>query len=304
MISIIQVCKNKEALYQKNLEMYDDIVEVLRPCGQNPSQLRNKAAQSASGEILLFLDDDSYIGESTLKRYVKTFTDHNIDILGGPALLRSCDKDTYSEIVSKLLSSSYVIGPHANRYRANGSFRESNEKELILCNLAIRKETFLKHQGFLDELYPWEENEFLNKVSRRGVKPYYDPQLITTREMTSSVLKLFYKVFSYGHGRGKMAGIDSPLYVLPLIIFFLTLYAATTLRPVTFLSLYFVYLGVVGVIMTIKTKKLKTILIAPLLTWGIHFSYGQGLMTGLILFFFRKCFGHFLNSGNRINMLK
>ena len=89
MITAIQACKIKEQRYQKDICQLNHVTEVLTPEGDNPSLLRNHAAHQAKGEILLFLDDDSSIDQDTLDRYREHFLCKEIDIIGGPAVIRN-----------------------------------------------------------------------------------------------------------------------------------------------------------------------------------------------------------------------
>ncbi len=54
------------------------------------------------------------------------------------------------------------------RYRAVGGRRRCGEKELILCNLLLSRKVFLSNGGFREDLYPNEENEFLNRLLAGG----------------------------------------------------------------------------------------------------------------------------------------
>jgi cellulose synthase/poly-beta-1,6-N-acetylglucosamine synthase-like glycosyltransferase len=302
MITVIQTCKNKDEYFQLDLEDIPGITEVLRPFGDNPSLQRNQALLKAKSDVILFLDDDSVIESAMIKKYIRSFEDSRVDIIGGPAIIRHEDK--VSEVLGHILSSFFLIGPSASRYSCRGVKRRASEKELILCNLAIRKNALLDSGGFDIKLYPWEENELLNKMNKKGFESYYDPSIVTTRGMTDSLKCFYLKIFNYAMNRGKMGGVKSFIYALPCFILINTLYTLQSMHLNTLFLCYLLYLFISGLIIAQKTKKYKLVCLVPLITWGLHITYGVGLCYGMSLFLIRKCFRHFLNSSNRIDVLK
>jgi cellulose synthase/poly-beta-1,6-N-acetylglucosamine synthase-like glycosyltransferase len=79
--------------------------------------------------------------------------------------------------------------------------RDSSEKELILCNLMVRRDVFMAQGGFRQDLYPNEENEFLNRLADSGWRVRYLPQAAVRRPRRENVSAFGLQAFRYGRGR-------------------------------------------------------------------------------------------------------
>ena len=176
--------------------------EVLLASGCQPSRQRNLAAKEAKGEILYFLDDDSMVCPSTLDRLLKTFAKRDAAAVGGPSL---CPKDAppLQRIFAALMGSWLVFGPSCARYRQAGRERATTEKELILCNLAVRRSEFERLGGLDESLYPNEENAFLDRLARKGGALWHDPDLAVYRYPRGTIASFLLMFFRYGRGRGE-----------------------------------------------------------------------------------------------------
>ena len=176
--------------------------EVLVARGKQPSRQRNIAAQSAAADILYFLDDDSASVEGNLERLVTAFSNPAVAVLGGPNL---CPKDAsfLQRIFSGIMGSWLAFGPSYARYRQVGCLRSSSEKELILCNMAIRSSDFFEAKGFDESLYPNEENALLDEFSKRERTILYDPDLLIYRYPRETIFEFIRMLYRYGRGRGE-----------------------------------------------------------------------------------------------------
>lgn len=178
--------------------------EVLLASGCQPSRQRNLASKEARGEILYFLDDDSKICRSALERLLQIFAKRNAAAAGGPSL---CPKDAppLQRIFAALMGSWLVFGPSCARYRQVGRGRITTEKELILCNLAVRRSEFERLGGLDESLYPNEENAFLDRLARKGGALWHDPDLAVYRYPRDTIAAFLLMFFRYGRGRGEQA---------------------------------------------------------------------------------------------------
>ena len=87
--------------------------------------------------------------------------------MGGPALLRP-EATGPERIFHALLTHPLVVGPVCARYAARG-LSVASQTELILCNLAARREVFEKIGHLPVKLYPNEENEWLDRAQAAGI---------------------------------------------------------------------------------------------------------------------------------------
>ena len=101
----------------------------------------------------------------------------------------------------------YVLGTRLGawtmraRYAPVGGCRPATEKELIGCNLSLRREAFWVLGGFREDLFPNEETELVSRCRRLEGAALYDPGLIVRRAHRESMAGLAQQFFFYGRGR-------------------------------------------------------------------------------------------------------
>jgi GT2 family glycosyltransferase len=258
---------------------------ILVSIGKNPSAQRNKASKSAKGDYLLFLDNDSEVDNSLLDRYIEIIEGKNFpDIIGGPAIYHS-SSSFFKNSIKIISNSTFGFAFSRARYTPIGEIRKSDEKELILCNLCIKKEFFFQYRGFSPKLYPNEENEFLNRVQKSSVI-YYHPLAIVRREAIGSFKEFALKFTRYGQGRAKHY-INHPshfkfIYILPSIMF---IYVLT----LPFLILNFHYAAIPLILYLILssitsgfncyTKPRRSIALTTAMFFIGHILYGVGFLS-------------------------
>jgi len=208
--------KALEALRQ--IKEQEQSFEVLVAEGTNPSLQRNLAAQRSKGDVLYFLDDDSCVVADCLTQCAKALADPSIAVAGGPSLTPE-ENSPLQRLFGYALASPFGAGAMRNRYRAVGQPRLTTEKELILCNLAIRRDVFLAEGGLNERLYPNEENELLDRICASGHGLMHVPTMWVLRSQRTKLSAFARQMFSYGRGRSQqtlIAGPRSPMSFVPL----------------------------------------------------------------------------------------
>lgn len=203
-----------------------DKLEIILARGKQPSAQRNAAIKSARGEILYFLDDDSIPPRHNLRRAAEHFRDPQVQMVGGPNVCPP-DAPQLERIFALVLGSKLAFGPSRARYVAVGQVRATSEKELILCNLASRRQAMIDAGGFNEALYPNEENALMDELQKKGGKLIYDPQFIVHRRPRSNLSAFARMLRTYGRGRaeqfrlhpttGSMLNFVPPLFCLYLL---------------------------------------------------------------------------------------
>lgn len=268
------------------------MLEVIVAEGNRPSIQRNRAAASASGDLLYFLDDDSIVPPDLIRRVIPHFGDVRVAAAGGPSL--TPDTDTLRQKAFGAALSSLVGGGGVrNRYRRAGTVRNTGDNELILCNLCFRRDLYLECGGLDERLYPNEENELMDRLLRSGRTLVHDPDLAVLRSQRATWRAFARQLFTYGRGRGeqtlisrRMAPVslipslflaylfilplaDNPVYTLPLLC-----YAGTVLASASrewYLSGIWQMLPLVSAAIPI-----------------LHLAYGAGMILGLLAPRFRR----------------
>jgi succinoglycan biosynthesis protein ExoA len=206
-------------------------LEVLIATGSNPSRQRNLAAAKARGDWLVFLDSDCRL-EGVYFDKLADHTERGLEIVGGPVLLLA--GASHLEVMfQSLLSHRLLTGPSSARYGSGGALRRCDDAQLILCNLAVRRDLFWKSKGFEERLYPNEENEWLARLHASGVPCWHDPELIVRRPQRQSRRAYTRMLIRYGRGRTRqfiVSGIWDAARQLPVLVL-LALLGLFVFRP-------------------------------------------------------------------------
>jgi hypothetical protein len=175
-------------------------LQILVAEGEHPACQRNAALARARGNILVFLDNDCSISAGYWKELETALARPEVEIVGGPALLRP-QATAWEEIFHALLTHMLIVGTVSARYAPMGEFRKATQTDLILCNLAMRRSIFEKIGRLSTDLYPNEENEWLDRANAMGVNAYYEPSLQVFRPQRTTPGQMGLTLLRYGMGR-------------------------------------------------------------------------------------------------------
>jgi succinoglycan biosynthesis protein ExoA len=209
----------------------DRPLEVLVSVGRNPSQQRNLGVEKSRGPLVYFLDDDSEVIPGTPGILAAHFEEGRTAVAGGPNLCPP-QATPFENTVSAVLASWMGSFSVRNRYAAIGAAKEATEKDLILCNMMVRRRTFLKEGGFRKDLYPNEENEFLNRLLHSQYRLVYDPAGAVFRHRRKNLRDFCYQSFRYGRGRAQQMKVYPCLSdLVHLVPAFFLFYVISLLAP-------------------------------------------------------------------------
>lgn len=261
--------------------------EVFLVEGRAPSRQRNLAAQEAIGDILYFMDDDALMNDENLVLCNVAMKNCAVAVVGGPSL--TPDTDSWLQrLFGNALTSLIGSGPVRNRYRLIGAPRSTTDKELILCNLAVRRDVFREHGGFNEGLYPNEENEFLERLTADGYILLHVPSMYVMRSQRKTVWEFVRQMFNYGRGRAEQSRISSSYPLLSFIPMFFVMYlcvAATLLKYPLALTPLVIYIGAVLISMLWELwhsgQRWSLVLLVGIYPL-MHIVNGVGLLYGLI----------------------
>ena len=249
-----------------------DRIEIILVSGQNPSAQRNAAARRATGEYLLFLDDDSEIHPRALQVLRFAFADHpNVAGFGGPAVPKIDHASSVQAAIKNVMQSIYAFGPSRKRYFPIGEPRPATEQSLILCNFAIRKSAWDRHSGFSEQLFPNEENEFFNRIIMTGEKLFYLPSMLVYRRLALTPWTFIKKMYSYGCSRArhiKLYGYSGRLSIFAPILLFLYTTAVLSFFGVE------LWQGLLGTLANQELKLTSLMLVLPLLSYALLIGTG------------------------------
>lgn len=270
-----------------------DDFEIISVSGTQPSVQRNAAVKVAKGEYLYFLDNDSLVGEKNLIYALELFSKNKkIGLIGGPSLTPDTDSFLQKNFGLILESNFAVGGKIKSRYAAIGDVRETDEYELILCNMIIKKTVFNQVGGFKEHLYPNEENVLVNDILKLNYKVYYHPKIIVYRSQRENLQKFIKQMLVYGRGRAEetltMPRTFNVMIFIPLgfVIYIFACFVAIFFLnwKIVFSPLALYLLISVPFALQISQKKhnLFSFFLAFKLFFIVHFFYGLGLIYGYL----------------------
>ena len=258
-------------------------MEIFIVEGDHPSRQRNAALERAQGEIVVFLDNDCWLSPWYWKQLDAAFARKEVEIVGGPALLRP-EAGSRETIFHSLFTHPLVVGPVSARYAARGEFRPATQTELILCNMAARRPLFDKIGHLSTHLYPNEENEWLERVQESGAGVFYSPNLQVFRPQRATWTAFFIMLLRYGSGRTRQFRVSgwrlSPYQLTPLILL-VPLAAVLLGRPYLIAFAACWLFGALVVALTCQGRlKIWQRLVAGLAAPLIPFTYALGQLLG------------------------
>lgn len=214
-----------------------------------PADKRDLGAKKANGEVLVFLDDDSYPASNWLEKANEVFEgskgdkgskgnlEENIAGVCGPSL--TPPRNNLRQKASGYVWSSWLGSGGAGAYRcAVGKSREVDDFPTV--NLMIKKKDFLKVGGFDSGFWPGEDTKLCRDiVYKLGKKIIYDPEVIVYHHRREVFGPHLQQIARYALHRGYFARVlpETSLrlgYLLPTM-FVISL----ILAPVLFFMFWF-----------------------------------------------------------------
>ena len=270
----------------KKVQLDDLRYEVLLAEGCAPSQQRNRAAREAEGDVLYFLDDDSLISPDNFALCLDGMSNPEVAVVGGPSVT-PCDDSWLQQLFGHALASAFGSGAVNKRYRAHGETRTTTDKELILCNLAVRRQVFIDLGGFNECLYPNEENEFLERVVSSGHTLLHNPSMFVFRSQRHTLKAFIRQMFTYGRGRGQQTLITSSYSLTSFIPLFFVVYLILALICIKYLLLLvplviYLFAALISSLLVLRrTGSFSTLFLVGIYPL-MHIVNGVGLLWGLL----------------------
>lgn len=271
----------------KKINYPSDKVEIILAIGEHPSIQRNKGAEAAKGDILYFFNKDSQPEPDVFRKAADIFSsDTNIAGIGGPDLT-PVSNNYLQHLFGYALASYFAHWKMRARYSEIGKKRVSGEKELLLSNLAVRKDVFLKSDSFNKRLYPNEENELINRIIAMGYKFIHTPAIRIYRDRRKNLSGFIKQFYKYGKGRINQIFIEGisknlPFFIPVFFLVYLLILPFIHNSPFVFVPLFLYAVSGVSdaVILSFKHKKFLIIWL-PLLYFLMHISYAAGIISGI-----------------------
>jgi len=258
-----------------------------------PADKRDIGAKKAKGEILAFLDDDSYPDKNWLKNAVKIFTHHKPSAISHKLITGVCGPtltpphNSLRQKASGYVWSTWLGSGGAGTYRcAINPRREVDDYPTV--NFLVRKKDFLKVGGFDSHFWPGEDTKLcLDLTKKLKKKIIYDPKVLVyhhRREVFGPHLK---QISRYAIHRGHFArilpetsfrfGYPVPtLFVLGLIVGFFLSFVHLIFKIIYFsaIGVYLILLLATAIQVYLKEKDFQLALLVIPSIIATHIIYG------------------------------
>lgn len=209
-----------------DLEIFKDKrIKIIETGNLPPALKRAKGVEISNGEILAFLDDDTYPEKDWLKNSLRAMETKNIKALGGPAV--TSPKDNFLKQISGLIyGSALMSGKHKARYVPD---KVQYVRDYPSCNFIITKELYEKVGGFDSEYWPGEDTILCNNIMKANEKILYTPEALVYHHRRDLFFGHFKQLKGYAWHRGyfvkKFGGNSFELsYFIPSIFLLWTVF--------------------------------------------------------------------------------
>lgn len=253
----------------------------------NKCRARNIGVEAVNSDVIYFLDDDAFMEQDNIKILQEKFEYYPVGVIGGSNLTPK-NSSRFQKLVGFMLSTPLMTYKMCNRYLSKGLDRFTDDTELILCNLAIKKELFTKYNLKFNELLHYnEENLLLEQIKQHGIKMLYSPNLNVYHHRRADIKSFLIQIYNSGKGRGIMSVIMPSsikvFYFVPMLFVVYLVLLILRIMPLIFLNLYLLIV-LYNVIVVYFSNKLKLLDISTMFLISIssHICYGIGLVVGLI----------------------
>lgn len=271
----------------KNMDYPAEDVEVFVVYGNRPCTQRNLAIDESSGEFIFFFDNDCEISSDNFRQALKFFEDNDVGVVGGPSMSEGLGDSFFQKTLGYIVASPFGMFSMYARYTNSGVARVSGEKELIFCNLCIRKSVLVELGGLNEELYPNEENELVTRLTSGKYQAIYEPDMRVSRKQRKSFKSFIHQFFTYGWGRMRHALITpkgfSPVFLAPTVftLYLLSLFFFHPSWYMVPLVMYSLMSYASAIKIMNRSKSFWKLGLSMCLFPVLHISYGVGVVCGL-----------------------
>jgi len=266
----------------------DARIRVVRFGGGSASAARNAGVWASTAPVLYFVDDDVCVPRDGLAALLDEMDARpEIAVLGGPNLTPPGDPP-FAQMTGALLGSRWGSGITQPRYSPSRP-GPARERDLILCNLAVRRSVFERGIVF-PALFGGEENVLMGHAEHRGMALWYSPRVWVFHRRRHDLRGYLKQVYRYGWGRAnavwRAPRTAHPAYFVPVA--FLAYLLGLPLLAVGSV-LFWLPLGAYGVGTVVAATRIalrhrRPGWLLPLLALfpATHVTYAVGLCTQLV----------------------
>jgi len=275
--------KNLREVYQNN-DKYKLkwIYEAYLPV----SDARNRAAEVAEGEYLIFLDSDCIIPSNYLNEIDSFLENRPLDLFGGPDAAAP-DFTVLQKAISFSMTSFITTGGIRGGKKTVTSYHPRG------FNMGIRKAAFEQVGGYDESLKCGEDVDLSIRLQAAGFSSELIPNAFVYHKRRTSLKKYFKQVFRFGAARIDLAkrhkGQLKATHIFPLFFSVGSLLSIAIFPwfPLMF-KLLLIYTLCVFIFAMWNTRSFKVSGLSIVTTYTMFFGYGWGMLKNAISNLVRK----------------
>jgi GT2 family glycosyltransferase len=272
-----------------NLNFKDKRVRVLKTgeLRTGPAEKRDIGIVKAKGDLIAFLDDDSYPDPNWLKKAVEVLNKKKVEAVCGPGLTPPADGFA-QKVTGAIIGSKLGSGPYYYRF-VKGSPRFVDD--FPAYNLIVKRDVLLKIGNFGVKFYGGEDTALCLKLINLGARIFYHPDIVVYHHRREFPGKYVWQVGNVGLHRGyfvkkypqtslRPSYFGPSALTLGLPLFLLLSFFSKTFLLITAGGLTIFYLIVF--ITSIFENSLIVSLFLPFAILVHYFAYGTQFIKGLL----------------------
>lgn len=267
------------------------VVKIISSGKVGPARKRDLAAKIAKGDLLVFLDDDSFPEKDYLEVAYDIFEKNkNLVAAGGPGILPK-DQNFFGKVLGSIFISK-IAGGYPERYLSIKNKISFYTDDWPSVNMIIKKNFFEKIGGFDCNYWPGEDTILSLKILNNEKKILYAPNLIVNHYRRGDLFSHVKQISAYAKMRGyfvkkykknslKLNYFIPSIFLIYLI--FLLITSLFTYNSFLMVPLYFYgfYLLIALLEISLKQKLIFGLLSIPIIIIT-HIIYGFNFIKGLL----------------------
>lgn len=248
------------------------------------SDARNRAAEVANGDWLIFLDSDCIIPEYYLQRVDKFIELNKVELFGGPDKAHESFTPT-QKAISYAMTSILTTGGIRGKEKHVGVFHPRG------FNMGIKKQAFLEVNGYATDFRCGEDIELSMRLLEKGKKSALIPEAFVYHKRRTDFLKFFKQVFRFGAARIniwqrhpkelKITHLFPTVFMLFVLSVPFQFFISENLFYFSSLIL-FLYSIANFVLATKETGSIKTGFLSLIAAYVMLFGYGWGFLKNFV----------------------
>ena len=236
----------------------------------------NVGAKNSKGEIIIFTDDDcTFPGDWLSKIHKRYKGDRKLSALGGNDIINNNAGFFENALFQIDKSKSNKVNP---------------TKRMRGCNTSYRRKDFFSMNGFNPNLTGIEETELHRRMWKQGYKMIFDPKIFVYHKKRSGFGPLYRRFYTNGKSKTELMRLSKDFVYPADIISFLGViltFISIVLSFVIFYAMFwfvllFVYFIAKSFYITLRSEGFRYFFILIPILFVREFSYGLGILRGLI----------------------